>query len=978
MGVHDVYRIANRAVALARKTLGHFRAHGAGPTIRRVARALTTDLDSTLGWRERAGGAQAPLVISSANDGLAELPPLLAGATLSQEISAPVEGVYDLEVFFAAGGAGPSGHIVLAGKDGSLLHREQLRSGRRGRDGRYRLRLESEVSIPAAAGGLRIDIEVGPGERPSVAPLLNPAASIGALRLSHRQPQKTEQLPGGLALRILARGSRTTIQYHRRPVAAEFVGQAGTSPTLYVIGDGAPQLQSSNGPPMMVRRIDARGCLASQLHAGQDALLLTNLLAGDAARELVRFAQSAYVPVINAAPPPRGQALEGRALADCRQLLAWSDAVLVRDDEVPDVDARAPVLRIEGSASVVGAIAEWLPQYRKRILPRVSIVCVLCGFPRHLETVLDSYFGQIYSGELEYVFVDAGGAGDAIGIAEKLFERARATGVFARTSALKVVRIEGNASTCIARNAAISHVSGDLVVVADTDCMLCRTFVARHAEAHSYGDCDVVIGPQVAGSNGGDPLARLDELEQDPRLIAGQAQRRDVINPHSFLNCVAGNFSLRRDFVQEDLYDPQFSAAAGVDGQSGWEDVEMGYRLFRRGARIKHVGDAFGVRLGGLPSMPATETAIDSMRHFRRLLEKHPDIALEARRWVLSTCRGIRESCERFGQPVNDDMRYIEHALGEHAAKVRSPAPRPSRRPLRVLTYRWHVPHQYELYKLPHEFTLLGDLDSPMTNHWEYRHRPLPDNVRFRSRRGLRLGDYDLAILHFDENVLSYENTHGVLGPDWGAAFRWFAKNVDLPKVAICHGTPQFYGQYDFDYDGPDLMQTIEPARKKLVEYAGDMLVVCNSYQAQREWQFRRSRVIWHGFDPTEFPPATYERGILSPLGPAVISRPHYRGYFLHRKVLDGFPEAFAPSMLHVPDPSPLYEGNHYAIWKYRNYVDEIRRYSVYFNPTVRSPMPRARGEPMMCGLVTVNANNHDVDLFIRNGVNGFYSNDAE
>ena len=32
----------------------------------------------------------------------------------------------------------------------------------------------------------------------------------------------------------------------------------------------------------------------------------------------------------------------------------------------------------------------------------------------------------------------------------------------------------------------------------------------------------------------------------------------------------------------------------------------------------------------------------------------------------------------------------------------------------------------------------------------------------------------------------------------------------------------------------------------------------------------------------------------------------------------------------------------------------------------------------MMCGVVTVNANNHDVDMFIKNGVNGFYSNDPE
>jgi glycosyltransferase involved in cell wall biosynthesis len=32
----------------------------------------------------------------------------------------------------------------------------------------------------------------------------------------------------------------------------------------------------------------------------------------------------------------------------------------------------------------------------------------------------------------------------------------------------------------------------------------------------------------------------------------------------------------------------------------------------------------------------------------------------------------------------------------------------------------------------------------------------------------------------------------------------------------------------------------------------------------------------------------------------------------------------------------------------------------------------------MMCGVVTVSARNHDVDMFIENGVNGFYGDTAE
>jgi glycosyltransferase involved in cell wall biosynthesis len=265
-----------------------------------------------------------------------------------------------------------------------------------------------------------------------------------------------------------------------------------------------------------------------------------------------------------------------------------------------------------------------------------------------------------------------------------------------------------------------------------------------------------------------------------------------------------------------------------------------------------------------------------------------------------------------------------------------------------------------------------------MTDAWDYSQRPLPPNVGFARAEDINARNYDLAILHFDENVLAYANTNGVLGPDWGASFMWMRENIDLPKIAICHGTPQFYGQYDMDYREPNLLSVIEAERSRLVDYLGDIRTVLNSYQAQQEWGFRNSRVIWHGFDPTEFPPATYDRGILSPQGPLVTSRPHYRGYFLYQQVFENFPADLRPQSVHVPEPHVLYQGNTYAIAKYRNYIDEIRRYSVYFNPTQRSPMPRARCEPMMCGVVTVSAHNHDIDMFIRNGVNGFYSSEPE
>jgi hypothetical protein len=233
--------------------------------------------------------------------------------------------------------------------------------------------------------------------------------------------------------------------------------------------------------------------------------------------------------------------------------------------------------------------------------------------------------------------------------------------------------------------------------------------------------------------------------------------------------------------------------------------------------------------------------------------------------------------------------------------------------------------------------------------------------------------------LHFDENVLSPQNCAGVLELSWGANFKKLRESLSIPMVAICHGTPQFYGQYLKDYKGADYGQVIEEERKKLVDYLGDILVVCNSHQAQREWGFRNSKVIWQGFDPVEFPQATYRKGITS-LGKSIEERPYYRGLALYQQTIAKLPTALMPQALTVSSPDLSYDPNtnQYAYAKYRCYLDALCQYSVYFNPTQRSPMPRSRGEAMMCGLVTVSANNHDVDMFIKNGENGFFSDDPE
>jgi len=108
----------------------------------------------------------------------------------------------------------------------------------------------------------------------------------------------------------------------------------------------------------------------------------------------------------------------------------------------------------------------------------------------------------------------------------------------------------------------------------------------------------------------------------------------------------------------------------------------------------------------------------------------------------------------------------------------------------------------------------------------------------------------------------------------------------------------------------------------------------------------------------------------------ATAERPGYRGADLLDRVAARLPAPL--ERLRVAEPNLLLRGNAYAAARFAHYVAALHGFDIYFNPTLRSPMPRSRGEAMLCGLATVNADSHDVDRFIENGINGFYASSTE
>jgi glycosyltransferase involved in cell wall biosynthesis len=631
----------------------------------------------------------------------------------------------------------------------------------------------------------------------------------------------------------------------------------------------------------------------------------------------------------------------------------------------------------------VAAVGSLFEEVRAPRLPHVAIVTVLGARTDVIETFLDHILRQSYPGLITVVVVADDVEDDRCERVEHFATTMRRLEV----DKIDVVlfRNSDNLSNRASFNAGLAAVEADLYVVIDCDCLINRDFVNAHVFEHWFPDVDAVIGPSDTVSGNRSGRKRLRALERNPSTIAGENENeaRDPVQSDGFVNVSTRNFSVKRRALERGpLFDSEFACLSTKDSGVGWEDVEIGYRFYAAGAVIRSTDLAFSVHCPHDSLIPTPREVRGSMHDFWLLFQKHPDLALAARRWATEAYGRLADLADADAVSVGEPRDRLDRLFGKER-RTREPllaGYRRGTRRLRILTYRWHVPHQYELYKLPHDFTLATGLGTGMSDVWHYDQRPLRRNARMVPISQIDPRDYDVAILHFDENVFAARLSNGVITPQWGLAFRHFLENFpNLPKVAICHGTAPFEGQYGLDPEHKYAFRLHEAEREELVRAlaAAGVRVICNSHEALGEWGFVDARVIWHGFDPQEFPECTRQRDILA-LAPDM-SRPHYRGTWEHQRIVD-----LLTAGLHVETsahPGGAIEArntNSFAVRHFRSYVDRIRQFSVYLNTTLRSPMPRARGEAMMTGVIPVCLRNHDVDRFIENGVDGFYADTPE
>jgi glycosyltransferase involved in cell wall biosynthesis len=617
--------------------------------------------------------------------------------------------------------------------------------------------------------------------------------------------------------------------------------------------------------------------------------------------------------------------------------------------------------------------------------PLISVVSIIYKKAREMLAFLESLNRQDLARPYEVVLVDDASPDDTTEQVRAWLEEKRSSGLLNRFMQVVILRNEVNSGNCVSRNKGIAAARAEIVLVADGDVVFNSSSLTEHIWAYRCGDCDAVIGFFKYDVNYEFVFDWLTACAINEDVV-----RAKIVQPlnSSYQNCllynsiydfVTRNVSFRKSCLTDGYFDTSFSYSNNKDSGYGEEDHELAARMYFTGKKIRFVDSSFIVHIRHPDNSYNEDKKIANLRNWNRLIARHPDLLLVDRQYYQWRTEDFLSKTI-----TRKKTSEFQEAYARYAAPDRVKVSIRLSKPLNILTYKWHAPYQYELFKLGrHQFTLVTNIGTRHCNQWDYGQRPLPPNARLTAWEDIDTSRYDFAILPFDETILSPPHGDALSLYCVKAFLTMLLETTHLPRVAICHGSPQNRTRIT---PVADIGDGIVKSWSALRELLKDIHVVCDSHQTRQEWGFAESSVIRHGFSPQEFPPGSHGRNLCLTLPRntfEVLPLQRDRAYLEHIR------QAIGPDKIEYaapPPPHPGYEPNtqEWAVAKFQNYTRYLGEFPVFLNPTIGVPMPNFVPMPhlwmeaMMTGTIPVTLRNHDADMFITNGVNGFYADSAE
>lgn len=274
-----------------------------------------------------------------------------------------------------------------------------------------------------------------------------------------------------------------------------------------------------------------------------------------------------------------------------------------------------------------------------------------------------------------------------------------------------------------------------------------------------------------------------------------------------------------------------------------------------------------------------------------------------------------------------------------------------------------HLSHQYDMLKLAKKYPVKFHYLENNVRKWSrFAHRPNPTQFlspeEFEWVYYYEPGKYDVAILHVDQQHVN---------PNIGKGFLYKHLNEvikDIPKIVINHGTPMYDEMYDENtvinggksYDRSGTLQEVV-GMKDLI---GDNFMVVNSYDAVERWGW--GYPIIHGMDKDEWWDLPKEPRAVMMISPGGLDKYYNRSLITYIK--GHLKDKAGVDLIHISKSHIPHD------WD--DYRELLGRSLFYINPTLDSPMPRARTEAMLSGCCILTSRYHGAEEFIEHGKDGF------
>ena len=606
--------------------------------------------------------------------------------------------------------------------------------------------------------------------------------------------------------------------------------------------------------------------------------------------------------------------------------------------------------------------------------PSISIVSIIYKKSREMKAFLESLNRQDLARPFEVILVDDASPDDSVEQIEQWLAEKQHHGLLNAHMTVRIVRNPANSGNCTSRNRGVEASLADVVLVADGDVVMSTTSLSEHVLAYRQDDCDAVIGFFKFNMDYHEVFQWLAASETNAEIVRAQIllDTNSYICqlPNSIYNFVTRNTSFKKSAFKDGYFDTSFNYTSDINSGYGEEDHEIAARLYFNKKNIRFIEKSICVHIRHGDNSYNANKAISNLRNWNRLIDKHPDLTLVDRQYYQWRTKNLLiKTSSRPNAPE------VESARKRYENPNRANIVVPRVNPLRILTNKCNIPYQYDLFKMRHFFTMLDGLDPRVASGWDYELRPCPYNVDFTSFDGVNTALFDIAILNFDLGKIFRDIGSDSLHHWAGELIHMLELTRGMPRIALCHITSLTFRNND-DVKDPLLITKIKNRKAVLRTLLKDVHVVCTSYQLQREWNFTKSSVIWHGFSPQEYPEGTHESICLTLPHKEFVNSSLETLRYLETKLSDVCPlEFLAPPLSHS---GHVDSKQNRAVASYQNYAKYLGRFAVHLTPFDRPYMPQSRTEAMLTGTIPFSLRTEDSQIFIQDGVNGFIGDSVE